>query len=196
MRRQVASAAELEERDRIGGLVRAQQALNAARGAALAAALQGRFSVRRRAAGGGGALVAHASELKDGEEIVVEWWLAEAAPSSTTAAAAAAAAAVAATPAPKPDAAAAEAERSTPRRIELIYLAPGSLAAELHSASSGVVDDFRIVRGGLLYLVGACDHFWSLMIHWRDERGQTGLPPQRHAAQWDSAWGLRELEGR
>ena len=185
IRRQVASAAELETRDRMGGLVRAQQAMNAARAQTLAAALQGRFTVRR-AAPGGGALVARASELEDGEQIVVEWWP----PPAEEGAAAVAAGGGAA-----PDAAAAEAaERSTPRRVELLFLAPGSLAAELYTASSGVVEDFRIVRGGLLYLVGAPELFWSLALHWRETDGQTGLPPQRRAAQWESAWGLRELE--
>jgi hypothetical protein len=219
VKQQVITARDREDAERLGGVARAQQALNAARARVLAAALQGRWAARRA---GGGALVERAAELEEGDALVVEWWpppeepaaLTPSAPSAAAAAAAVAAAAAAnvvtaaaaaaavsapAADAGARDAAAEEAERATPRRVELRFLAPGSLAAEMHSAASGAAEEFRIVRGGPLYLVGAPDHFWSMMLHRREEEicGATlasTLPPQRAPrATWDAAWGLREL---
>ena len=184
LRRQVQTPEERARTQAVGGIARAQQAMMAARAAALEAALLGRFTARKVSGPRRGAIVESArDELGDGERIVIEWGPPGEAGAERLERAA--------------DAAAAQAERSTPRRVEINFLAPGSLAAELHSAGSGVADDFKIVRGGPLYLVGAPDLFWSMALHLLDTRGATCLPPQAPAsprADWSAAYGLREID--
>ena len=50
-----------------------------------------------------------------------------------------------------------------------------SLASELHMINRGVLDEFRFLDGGLLYLIGEPQIFWSMVMHYR--AAQSCCPP-------------------
>eukprot|EP00976_Prorocentrum_cordatum_P041178 835897-Prorocentrum_minimum.AAC.1 len=75
------------------------------------------------------------------------------------------------------------------------FLRPASLALEIESHNDeahGRSLDFRVLEGGILYLLGEAHLFWSMMIH----RRATGLcfPPGKGGEKWGGTWCFREID--
>jgi hypothetical protein len=86
---------------------------------------------------------------------------------------------------------------------EINFLNSPSLAQELFTVQTGLVDDFRALDGGLLYLVGARGIFWSMAQHLREQRARnnadpsvpiTCVPPPPPGLQWElHTWVYTEM---
>lgn len=75
------------------------------------------------------------------------------------------------------------------------FLRPASLAVELESNNddnNGTSLDFKVLEGGILYLIGETHLFWSMMIH----RRATGFcfPPGKQGEKWGGTWCFREID--
>ncbi len=75
------------------------------------------------------------------------------------------------------------------------FLRPASLAVEIESNNddnNGESIDFKVLEGGILYLIGETHLFWSMMIH----RRATGLcfPPGKVGEKWGGTWCFREID--
>ena len=89
-----------------------------------------------------------------------------------------------------------DAETGNGGDTEITFLDAGSLAAELYACADGTVDDFRVLDGGWLYLVGQPDLFWSAMAHRKESGCDLVLPPLPPTAEvsWMEAFCMKELD--
>ena len=79
----------------------------------------------------------------------------------------------------------------SPVSVEFIFLSPASCAQELYSLQDGIgKPKYTCLRGGLLYMFGETNIFWSLMVHYK----ATGrcLPP----CPMEGTWTGHTLAGR
>jgi len=59
------------------------------------------------------------------------------------------------------------------------YYDPSAMACELYAISTGVVDDYRVLDGSLLYIVGIPSLFWSAVINFRHTESVAPFIPTR-----------------
>lgn len=83
-------------------------------------------------------------------------------------------------------------KKSTLDTAEFQYHSAGSLAAELYALCTGRLCETKVLEGGLLYLYGQAELFWSMTFHFR-EHG-TVLPLCKEGAQVDDTFYGRELD--
>jgi len=75
---------------------------------------------------------------------------------------------------------------------EFRYHSPGSLAAELYAVCNGRLASFKYIEGGILYMIGQAELFWSMVMHYR-EKGSV-LCLSKPGVQVENTFFGRELE--
>jgi hypothetical protein len=78
------------------------------------------------------------------------------------------------------------------RSPEFRYHSPGSLAAELYAVCNGRLATFKYIEGGILYMIGQAELFWSMVMHYR-EKGSV-LPLSKAGVDVETTFYAKELE--
>ena len=79
-------------------------------------------------------------------------------------------------------------------RHEFVFYSGPTLAADLFVVSTGKIEDYKMMNGGWLYLLGEPELAWSMLMHWREcgtvapGAEARGMPVMK-----STVWG-RELE--